>query len=64
MIFKVVITVIVATMVVVEIVMFLDESLASALVDVEVLMLMLGLLSNSNCCYTDHTADGTELHPF
>ena len=50
------------TLVVVEILMFVDESLASAPVDVEVLMLVLGLLSNSNCCYTDHTADRTELH--
>ena len=66
MIFMVVITVFmfVATMVVVVIVMFVDESFTSALVDVEVLMLMLGLLSNSNCCYTDYTADGTEPHPF
>ena len=50
------------TLVVVEILMFVDESLASALVYIEVLMLVLGLLSNSNCCYTDHTADRTELH--
>ena len=60
----VVVMVFVATRVVVEILMFVDESLTSALVDVEVLVLVLGLLSNSNCCYTNHTADRTELHSF
>ena len=61
-----VVMVFVATVVVVVVVvvMFVDESLTGTLVDVEVFVWVLGLLSYSNCCQAYHTAKRTELHPF
>ena len=59
-----VVKVFMATMLVVVIVMFGDESLRGALVDVEVRVWALRLLSNSNRCQTNHTTERTELHTF
>ena len=60
----VVVIMVVATVVVLVILTFADESGCGALVDVEVCMVVLRLLTNSNCCQADDTAERTELHPF
>ena len=63
-ILTVVVMVFVAIMLVVVIVMFVDESLRGALADVKVVVWVVRLLSNSNSCQANNTAERTELHPF
>ena len=46
----VMVMVVMATVVVVVILAFVDESFTGALTEVEVSVLVLGLLSHSNCC--------------
>ena len=64
MVVVMVVVVFVATVVQLVIHTFVDESRCCALVDVEVDMRVWRLLTNSNCCQADDTAERTELHPF
>ena len=64
MVVVMVVFVFVATVVQLVIHTFVNESRCGALVDVEVDMGVWRLLTNSNGCQADDTAERTELHPF